>query len=144
MTSLAKNIKAIGKKPGTKMSLVFGKRIKCFFEFLLSQFWRKMIFFCRRMFYLRIHICLPTVTSILTWPKNDIDRTCVYSNELSRPAKNSFRYSDILWAVWDSHFSKTLSRILWVWLELNRVLYKDLPFELLKLGLCANAVFGRR
>ena len=31
MTSVAKNIKAIGKKPGAKMLLVFGKRYRMLF-----------------------------------------------------------------------------------------------------------------
>ena len=77
--------------------------------------------FCRRMFYFSIfHICLPTVTSILSWPENDIGRTCIYSNGLFNTDRNLLLcgFWDILWAPWDLPFSKTFSMIFWVWVGL--------------------------
>ena len=68
MTSVAKQIKAIDKKN-------FYKNVACAWEALSIVFFSNSVYhsfgendFCRRMFhvFLIFHICLPTVTSILT------------------------------------------------------------------------------
>ena len=69
------------------MSLVFGKLYPIL---ILTCFFREEWCFCQRMLcYLKFHICSPTVISILTWPKNDIDRSCVSFNGLSSPVKKN-------------------------------------------------------
>ena len=82
-------------------------------------------------------------------------RTCRYSNGLSRTGRKfaaPFRgFRDIPWAVWDTPFSKNIFEDI---LSLTAVAsgffadsantYQDLPFEPLKLHLCANALIGRK
>ena len=83
------NVGLPGKKPGTKMLLAFGKRYRMLFWITSIIVFEKTDFFAEECFnFFTFHICLPTVTSISTWPKNDMDRTCIYSNGLSRSVKN--------------------------------------------------------
>ena len=125
------NIKVIGEKPGTKMLLVLGKRYRMFF---LNSFYR----------YSDLNIDLN---------QNDTDRACIYSNGLSRPVKNG---RSVPWFLGYSmcgtgfaFFKNIFENILSltgdesVFFADSANTYQYLPYELLKLDLCANAVFGR-
>ena len=145
MTSVAKKkIKVIDKNiAGVWEALSNAFLILSMIVLEKNIFWPKNV-----LFFKKFHICLSTATSILTWPKNDIDKTCIYSNGLSGLLKKllfcsvvlwttqfySMDWSgsmdhSILWKIRDSHFSKTFSRIFWVWLELSRAFLQILKIH---------------
>ena len=132
MTSVAKNIQTIGKKNMVQECCWWlGSVIACFSNSVYHNFG---YFFLPKnaLFFKIFHICLPTVTSILTWPENDIGRTCIYSNDLSKTVKKLLLRSVIFRYSMGSTgliFKKKSSRIFWLWLELSRAFLQNLPIH---------------
>ena len=136
------------------MVLVLGKSYQLLFQIPSFIFMVKKCFLPKDvLFFKYFTLCFNNLNIDLTrkWYR----RTCRYSDGLSMTGKTfaaPFRgFWDILRAVRNSPFLKICSRIFWIRLELSRSFfvdsankYKDLPFKLLKLDLCANVVIGRK
>ena len=82
----SKTYKTSRYKNWYKILFVVGERYR-FFRFSSTKVLEKIKAFAEGCFIFLIHICLPTLASILTWPENDIGRTCIYSNVLSKTVK---------------------------------------------------------